>query len=255
MPRGRPAVISQKLPLFTANEDSADPLYAQVAAHLRQVVDDGLLLSGDKLDGEIGLAERWGISRETMRRAVGELVGQGVLLRKHGVGTQVAPRPGWSSTGVRSLYDEMVSAGRQPTTLIKSFVIDTPSADIAEALSLVTGQNVYHIERVRLVDGTPLAHMRNWIPEDLVVLRPETLETHGLYQVLRDLGVEMRIARQSVGADLAGRSAARILGLKASSPVLSVNSVTYSSVGRPVEMGRHIYRADNFRYQITNVDR
>ena len=255
VPRGRPAVISEKLPLFTADPTSDDPLYAQVAAHLRRVVEDGLLISGDKLDGEIGLAERWGISRQTMRRATGELVEQGILLRKHGVGTQVAPRPGWRSTGVRSLYDEMQAAGKQPTTVVKSFVVLAPHPDVAQALELGPGQKVYDIKRLRLVDGEPLALMRNWIPEGRVDLSPEALQLHGLYQLLRELGIEMRIARQSVGADLAVRADARLLGLKVGAPVLSVETVTYDDLGRPVEMGRHIYRGDTFRFQITNVDR
>ena len=185
VPRGRPAVISEKLPLFTADPNSGDPLYAQVAAHLRRVVDDGLLLSGDKLDGEIGLAERWGISRQTMRRATGELVEQGILLRKHGVGTQVAPRPGWRSTGVRSLYDEMFAAGRLPSTVVKGFAVLAPDPDVAEALELRPGQLVYDIKRLRLVDGEPLALMHNWIPEGRADLDPEALQLHGLYQVLQ----------------------------------------------------------------------
>lgn len=248
-------MISERLPPFAADPSSGEPLYAQVAQHLRRAIDDGLLLSGDRLDGEIGLAERWGISRETMRRATGELVGQGILLRKHGVGTQVAPRPGWQSTGVRSIYDEMLAAGRQPSTLVTSFALVNPNVEVLEALHLAAGIKVYRIGRLRMVDGEPLAVMRNWLPNDIVGLRQDVLRTHGLYQVLRDLGVEMRIARQSVGAEAAGKTDARALGIKVGAPVLSVHTVTYDDLGRPVEMGRHIYRADTFRYQITNVDR
>lgn len=248
-------MISEKLPLFVADPSSTEPLYAQVAQHLRSAIDEGLLLSGDRLDGEIGLAERWGISRQTMRRATGELVGHGVLLRKHGVGTQVAPRPGWRSTGVRSLYDEMVAAGRDPSTVIRRFALVIPSPKIAKVLEVAPGQKVYKIARLRLVDGVPLAVMHNWIPDNIAGLHREVLQTHGLYQVLRDLGVEMRIAQQSVGADSAGKTNATALGIRVGAPVLSVHTVTYDDLGRPVEMGRHIYRADTFRFQITNVDR
>lgn len=248
-------MISEKLPLFVADPDSTVPLYAQVADHLRRTVEDGLLVSGDRLDGEVGLAERWGISRQTMRRATGELVAQGVLLRKHGVGTQVAPRPGWRPAGVQSLYDEMLAAGKKPSTVVRSFAVIQADPAAAEALDLTVGDDVYSIKRLRFIDGEPLALMQNWIPVDLVELRPDVLETYGLYQVLRDLGVEMRIARQSVGAKAAIRSEAIALGIRSGSPVLSVHTVTYGDLGRPVEMGDHIYRADHFRFQITNVDR
>lgn len=255
MPRGRSAVVSEKLPLFAIDAQSTEPLYAQVAAHLRRTIDEGLLLSGDRLDGEIGLAERWGISRQTIRRAIGELVAQGVLLRKHGVGTQVAPRPGWRATGVRSLYDEMLDAGKIPTTEVRSFERVGADPEVADALELAVGQDVYAIERLRSVDGEPLALMHNWIPTDLIDLRPEMLVGHGLYQVLRDRGVEMRIARQSIGAAPAKRADAKVLGVRTGSPVLMLRTVSYADLGRPVEIGRHIYRADIFEFQVTNVDR
>ena len=248
-------MISAKLPLFAVDPSSSEPLYEQVAQHLRRAVEEGLLRSGDRLDGEIGLAERWGISRQTMRRATGELVGQGVLLRKHGVGTQVAPRPGWQPTGVRSVYDEMLAAGRKPSTVVTRFALVTPGVEVLHALDLAPGAKVYRIGRLRMVDRKPLAVMQNWLPNEIAGIRRDVLQAHGLYQVLRDLGVEMRIARQSVGAEAAGKANARALGIKIGAPVLSVHTVTYDNSGRPVEMGRHIYRAESFRYHITNVDR
>ena len=254
MPRGRPAVVSGKLPSFVGDPDSPRPLYAQVADHLRRAIDEGILISGDRLDGEIGLAERWGISRQTMRRATGELVGQGVLLRKHGVGTQVAPRPGWRAAGVRSLYDEMAETGRNPSTAVRKFALGPADPEVAEALALTPGAPVYEIERLRSIDGAPLALMRNWLPTSVVNLTEEVLAARGLYEVLRDAGVEMRIARQSVGADPAVREDARALGIRTGSPVLSVHTITYGDLGQPVEMGRHVYRSDTFRFQITNVE-
>lgn len=254
VPRGRHAVVSGKLPSFVADAESTQPLYAQVADHLRRIIDDGLLRSGDRLDGEIGLAERWGISRQTMRRATGELVGQGVLLRTHGVGTQVATRPGWHAGGVRSLYDEMLDAGRSPSTVVRSLAVTSAEPDVAEALELAPGEPVYEIERLRSVDGEPLALMRNWLPRAVADLDVDVLQHRGLYEVLRTSGVEMRIARQSVGAEAVGRAEARVLGIRAGSPVLSVRTVTYGKLGRPVESGRHLYRADTFRFRITNVE-
>ena len=197
MPRGRPAVVSGKLPSFVGDPDSPRPLYAQVADHLRRAIDEGILISGVRLDGEIGLAERWGISRQTMRRATGELVGQGVLLRKHGVGTQVAPRPGWRASGVRSLYDEMAETGRNPSTAVRKFALGPADPEVADALALTPGAPVYEIERLRSIDGAPLALMRNWLPTSVVDLTEEVLAARGLYEVLRDAGVDMRIARQS----------------------------------------------------------
>lgn len=255
MPRGRSAVVTGKLPAFVADPRSNLPLHAQVSDHLAKAVEDGVLLGGDRLDGEVGLASRWGVSRATLRRAINDLVGRGVLLRQHGVGTQVAPRPGWSSTGVRSLYDEMVEAERRPTTTVMALTVGCVTVDVAEMLGLEAEAEVYAMERLRLVDGSPLALMRNWISATLVELDAEALCGSGLYEILRTQGIEMRLARQSVGAQKASAGEARLLHVAEGDPLLSVHTVSYAAMGQPIELGRHLYRADDFRLQVTNVER
>lgn len=236
------------------DETSGTPLHAQIARHLRRAIEQGDLLGGDRLDGEIGLAERWGVSRATLRRAISDLVSQGVLLRQHGVGTQVAPDSGWHSTGVRSMYDELAAAGRHPVTRIRAFAVVPAGPDVAEPLGLELGTEVYAIERLRFADGVPLALMRNWLPATLVPLAVADLD-QGLYELLRARGVAMRIARQSIGAQGADDEQAEALGIEKGSAVLSMDTVTYAAFGQPIEVGRHVYRADNFRFQVTNVDR
>lgn len=255
MPRGRSAVVTGKLPAFAVDPRSDLPLHAQVADHLVKIVDDGVLLGGDRLDGEVGLASRWGISRATLRRAINDLVGQGVLLRRHGVGTQVAPRPGWRSTGVRSLYDEMVEADRRPATTVRALTVGRATPDVAETLELSADAEIYAIERLRLVEEEPLALMRNWLAVSLVELDADLLSRSGLYEILRAHGIEMAIARQSVGAQKAGADEARLLQVEEGDALLSVYTVSYAAMGEPIELGRHLYRADGFRLQVTNVER
>ena len=97
--------------------------------------------------------------------------------------------------------------------------------------------------------------MRNWLPAGLVEFERHELERRGLYEILRDAGVDLRIAHQSIGAESATAELAALLDVPEQVAVLSMHTVTYAGLGRPVELGRHSYRSDTFRFEITNVER
>ncbi len=243
------------IPPLVLDRANPAPLYHRVAQHITDAIERGDLVSGDRLDGEIGLAESLGISRATMRRAIEELVAQGVLARKHGVGTQVLSQPNLRSTGVRSLFDELAAAGRSPRSEVIQFEVVEADRDVASALDLTEGTLVTHIERLRFAEDVPFAIMRNWIPVSLVELDVGRIESGGLYEELRTSGIRMRVARQSIGAAVASTEKARLLDLKPGAPLLNIHTVTLADLGHPVELGSHDYRADLYRFEMTSVER
>lgn len=190
-----------------------------------------------------------------MRKAIEELVNRGILVRKHGVGTQVAPGRSGRTFGVSSLYDELRQAGKKPATHVRVLEVQAANAQVADALEISPGDEVLHLERLRLDSGTPLAVMRNWLPVDLVDIDQAELEKRGLYEILREAGVDMRIAHQSIGAESATAETGALLDVPEGTALLSMRTVTYAGLGHPVELGEHTYRSDNFRFQITNVER
>src|ERR687889_2854506 len=97
------------------------PLYHQAARALEQAIEDGRLPRGSKLDNELDLAERLGISRPTMRAALKQLVDKGLLVRRRGIGTIVAPKPVRRAVALTSLYDDLKESGRKPTTRVLDF--------------------------------------------------------------------------------------------------------------------------------------
>jgi DNA-binding GntR family transcriptional regulator len=235
--------------------DSGAPLYLRVARHIESAIVDGQLSPGDRLDGEIGLAEGFGVSRATMRKSIDELVRQGLLVRRHGAGTQVLPTRLDGAGGVEGLYDELKRNGRTPTTDVITLEVRDAEPDIAEALRLSPGDPVIYVERVRRADRVPIAIMRNWIPYGLIELDAADLESHGLYEVLRKGGVRMRMAEQSIGAEAARSTSARLLDIRKGSPVLSIETTTFADSGKPVEVGRHEYRGDMYRFPVRKVER
>lgn len=243
------------IPPLVLDRSNPAPLYSRVAQHITDAIQRGDLVAGDRLDGEIGLAESLGISRATMRRAIEELVARGILARKHGVGTQVLSHPNLRSTGVRSLFDELAAAGRSPRSEVLVFEVISAEGNVASALEVAAGAPVTYIERIRYADEVPFAMMRNWIPASLVQLAPERIETGGLYEELRTSGIRMRVARQSIGAAVASPNMARLLDVDTGAALLNIQTVTLADLGHPVELGSHDCRADLYRFEMTSVER
>src|SRR5262252_5855198 len=103
------------------DRNSPVPLYFQVAQHLERMIESGDLPMGTRLENETSLADRLGLSRQTMRRAIEYLVGRGLLVRKRGIGTQVVHAKITREVELTSLYDDLAKTGRDPATKVVSF--------------------------------------------------------------------------------------------------------------------------------------
>ena len=161
---------------ITVDRVSPVPLYAQVSAQIEHAIESGALEPGFKLENEIALAEQLGLSRPTMRRAIQDLVGKGLLVRKRGVGTQVVHGRVRREVKLTSLYDDLSKAGKVPGTKVLTNVVQPAPAPVAEELHTPAGDPVLHLERLRLAGGEPLAILRNWLPGDLLSPSDDDLE-------------------------------------------------------------------------------
>jgi DNA-binding GntR family transcriptional regulator len=188
----------------TLDHSSPVPLYHQAAQALEAAIEDGRLPRGSKLGGEVELATRLGISRPTMRAAMKQLVDKGLLLRRRGIGTMVAPRPVRRAVALTSLYDDLKKAGREPRTRLLSLERVPCPPEVAEHLALEPNAPVIRFDRLRVAENDPIALMHNIVPADLVEIREEDLERTGLYELLRSGGIAPNVATQRVGARKAG---------------------------------------------------
>src|SRR3712207_5723926 len=107
-------------PTFDIDRSSPTPLYFQLARAIEGAITGGSLPAGSRLENELVLAQQYGLSRPTVRRAVQELVDKGLLVRKRGVGTQVIQPHVRRSVELTSLYEDLVRSGGAPTTDRKS---------------------------------------------------------------------------------------------------------------------------------------
>ena len=240
---------------LTLDRGSRLPLYAQLAEQLEQAIRDGSLQPGDRLETEVELAQRLGLGRPTVRQAVQELVSKGLLVRRRGVGTQVVRSPVDRPLELTSLHEDLAAAGQHPTTKVRELATVPADATVAQALLVEPQAPVIYLARLRSREHEPLAVMRNWLPLDLVELSRERLEEEGLYALMRRAGVNIRVAQQRIGARSADRNEARLLGLTAGAPVLTMARTAYDDNGNAVEFAAHCYRADAHAFETTLVAR
>lgn len=231
------------------------PLYFQVSRQLEDAIESGELEPGYKLDNEIALAGRFGLSRPTMRRAIQELVNKGLLIRKRGVGTQVVHSKVRREVELTSLYDDLARTHQKPRTDVLHNSVDPAPAEVAAELEVPVGTPLRHLERLRLAHDEPLAILRNWLPEEVLEPTDIDLENRGLYELMRTNGLYMRIARQRIGARGATTAEAHLLAKRKNAPLLTMQRTTYDDQGRAVEFGTHVYLPEGYSFEVTLVER
>ncbi|NMH75953.1 GntR family transcriptional regulator [Pseudonocardia xinjiangensis] len=239
------------VPEVGLDRTSPVPLYFQVASRMQQLIESGVLPVGGRLENEVELAERLGVSRPTIRRAVQYLVERGVLVRKRGVGTQIVHPKVRRPVELSSLYDDLAKSGQKPRTQVRTLEVRHAPDHVAEALGLDENAQVTWMERLRFADGEPLAIMQNAVPVDVLPLRCEDLEGRGLYELLRAAGYAPRMATQVVGARVATAAEASVLEDVRGAPLLTMTRTAWDASGRGVEYGSHIYRASRYAFELT----
>jgi DNA-binding GntR family transcriptional regulator len=252
---GTGALVDGLAQLIRIDRSSPVPLYFQVAQRLQELIESAEMPPGSRLDNEIALADQLGLSRPTMRQAIQHLVDKGLLVRKRGVGTQVAHSRVRRQVELTSLYDDLARAQRQPRTEVLSFTTIAAPPEVALALNLASGAKVLAVERLRYAGDEPLALMHNYLPAGLADITPERLAERGLYQLLRDAGVQLRIADQTIGARKATVTEARLLDEPRGAPLLTMARTAYDHAGHAVEYGSHVYRASRYTFELTLLSR
>jgi GntR family transcriptional regulator len=235
------------------DRSSPIPLYFQISENLKATIESGALAPGERLENELELAERLGVSRPTVRQAIQRLVQQGMVVRRRGLGTVVVAPRIMRPLALSSLYDDLETTQRSPTTAVLSAEQLEADEDIAALLAIPAGTAVLSVERLRSADGTPLAIMHNYVPARLLRGVEADLEKTGLYELLRGQGVQLHAAEQVVGARRATPREARLLQVARTATVLTMTRTAFDPAGQPVEHGSHAYLAERYSFKMSLV--
>ena len=229
---------------------SATPLHTQITETLRLQIQSAELKAGENFPSERELAERYGVSRMTVRQALRHLRQEGLIYHERGVGTFVSNRKlDVHTRNLSGFSEEMNSLGFAPSSRVLELKRESAGEKIAADLRLETGAEVFHLERLRLADNEPMAFESTYLPSALCpALDKIDLTVNSLYKVLAEnYNLPMHHAAEILEAAAANRFLAQQLGVKTGAPVLVVHRVVFTESNQPIESAHTTYRADRYR--------
>jgi GntR family transcriptional regulator len=222
------------------------PRHLQIQRVLRGRIESGEWDGDHPIPTEMKLLEEFGVSRTTIREALGVLTRDGLIARHRGRGSFVQPRVEGppAVTNLILGYQAQIKVIRAETT--------AAPAHIAAALGVERGSPVTRLVRLENVDGAPLAVAVNYMPTALGRrIRPRDLTRISLLEFLRDRRrMPLGTIHQAIEARLPDVETAGLLGTDLTRPVLAVRLVVTDAAGRAVEVSDTFYRADRYRYEV-----
>jgi len=236
--RGRPSRV-----------DSSEPLWVQALELIKRDVDDGVLRAGKRLPPERELCATFQISRVTLRKALAQLVEDGVLRPSHGRGWYVSSgvQPDWPNS-LESFTETARRKGLTPSSVVLRAETRPASLDEADELSIAAGTPLFRLERIRLLDKVPIGLDHTHLPESLVPNAAKADFAHdSLYEKLIESGQEIVRADSTIEACPADEHAAEHLGLKVGDPVLKMHQLVVDGADRPIMASTIRYRGDRYR--------
>jgi GntR family transcriptional regulator len=235
---------------FKINAQSAMPLYYQIKQNLLELVESGKFTPGELLPAEGEIGEYYGVSRLTVRQAVGELVREGVLLRERGRGTFVArPKTTHSMLRTAGFSERIRESGQKPSSQVISYEIIPAPASVAENLQILEGALVYKLVRLRSVDGEPQMIETTHLPQAMFPdMENVDFSQVSLYSTLAEkFGCFVIAADEVFEPVLVTSYEADLLGIKAKSAALLLDVIGYDQTGKRVEYNKSIVRGDKAR--------
>jgi GntR family transcriptional regulator len=235
------------------DKNSPIPVYYQIMNHLREKIAAGDFPVNSTLPPERELVETYQVSRMTVRQAIAELVNEGILVRRKGIGTFVAPpKLEQKLSSLTSFTEDMAQRGMKVGGRILSFKEVVPDATIRKILGLGAGDTVFEGVRLRLADDEPMALETTTLVTSLCPgLKREDLENQSLYKLLTERwGLQLEYATQSIEPILASPHEATILHVAPGAPLLLMYRITYDQSGRVFEHVKSLYRGDRYKFII-----
>jgi GntR family transcriptional regulator len=233
-------------PVIPAADGS--PVHANIARWLTDLIGRGDLVPGDRLPREDRFAALLGVSRMTLRQALGTLEGKGTLERKTGRmgGTFVRePRIECDLSGMAGFTEQMRRSNLRAGARVVSAAAVPANAKVATALSVTRGSPVFEIVRVRTARREPLALERSYFPSEPFPGLLDNSLSGSIYALMtRRYGQRPTSARESLEPVIARQDEADLLKVDPGAPLMLITRTAQTSAGLAVEFARDIFRPD-----------
>jgi GntR family transcriptional regulator len=227
------------------NKDSEVPIYIQLKEYIQQQIAQGHLMPGSRVMSETEIAEKFQISRITIRKAFGEMVDEGYLVRKKGKGTFIKDIRFREEASATSFSRTCQKLGMIPGSKVIEVGFVPADQRLLEALDVPLGESVAYMARIRYANNMPVRLERNYYAEAYKDIIQENLEgsIRKLLFSKYDI-IEPKQICSTVEIAYTSPEEARLLGTKRNAPVLKVNGTLYNEMGKPIYMSEMLHLPD-----------
>ena len=228
------------------------PVYHQLYIILRQQIKDGAFPPDMPMPTEMGLCSRFNVSRVSVRRALEMLEREGLIIRKHGVGTFAASDPADSGKRIAGLMDNLITLGLETQARLLKFETDAPLPNFAaSALDVEPDAKGVIIQRLRSYQDKPLSLTNIYLPSRLASLvSPEKIEGRPIMQALEAGGLRPLSAEQSLSAVTADDYSASLLEVPIGAPLIRLRRRVLDREGLAFEFQQGLYNPDQYEYHM-----
>jgi GntR family transcriptional regulator len=227
------------------NHRNGTPAYKRIQSSIVKRIESGQLKTGDAVDSERELARIHKVSLMTARHALAGLERDGMVERRRGSGTFVAP-PKIHFNKLMSFTEQMASRGLAGYSRILSAAVIEGETEIVARLALPSGSKLVKIERLRQGADEPFALETVYLSAvEFAGIARAPLERGSLFGALqRDYGVALAHADEEIDATAADGKTAELLSVPRGAPLLRIRQVIFSTGGKPTIYVLGLYRSD-----------
>lgn len=239
--------------MIVLDTNTSKPLYEQIKEYILRQIQSGVYVQGQRIPSERSLSETLQVNRLTVKKAIDELVLAGHLSVQIGKGTYVNQRKfDLQLETLTSFTEEMTRRGQRTSSKVISAGMQPVSTLDARVLCISPGEPVVSLVRLRLADDIPMAIERTQL---VAAYCPGILDHHdfsrdSLYDALmRDYGVQLTRAEQSIEARRATAEETRLLEIAPEDPILEMTRLTFSATGQRIEYAKSAYCGMRYKFQ------
>lgn len=219
-----------------------------VKQFIKEQISRRIYKEGQMIDSEHALAEKLHVSRVTIRKALDDLVNEGMLYKIKGKGSFIAFQPAFSAyrCGV-GFSSEITKRGMVPSSKDISLTLVAASPSIANTLKTAIGEQVWELRRTRYADDNPINYGVEYYVYAQVPELNKDICSHSMYAYLETLGIVLAYADQTLEAVCADDEASQKLHIEIGHPLLHMQVTAYMNNGIPFNCGSVFYRTDHFQ--------
>ncbi|MCJ8298086.1 MAG: GntR family transcriptional regulator [Pseudomonadales bacterium] len=222
------------------------PLYMQLQKRIREAVAEGILKSGDTIPPEREIAAQLNVSRVTVRRAIDDLVKEGLFTQRQGAGTFVTDRIQQPLNYLKSYTEVMAERGQVAGSKWLDRSLGLATEEEQKALKLTEADEVVRLYRLRTADGQPMALELASLPRKFLD-NPFAISA-SLYQTLAENGFRPVKALQKIRATSIDAKRAELLNIEVNSAVLYIERLGLLKDGTPMEFTRSYFPGDSYDF-------